>query len=636
MNKQKRVVKVAVVGSGLAGLTAAYRLSTTAEDEGVEFEVHLFEKAKSLGMDSHSISLPIPGYEGEYRVDVPMRSFQGGYYPQLIQLYKTIGIQFRQQDYSYSFSNLSFPSTSSSLPELTTTMIYNGASGKGGVGMPSSLRSSYSGGILSSLIRTISQLRAYLHFFLSTILLLMFYLRLLFFSLPIHVTTTSSLFAWIPRRPPKDMTLQEWTKRTSPSNPLAVLFGLDARWYEFVNRILIPLFSAVCTAGEDVIWDMPIEELLDYIYLTFGTHHYVVQNGVREVAKKLTANIPSTQLHLSTSISSISLSYPSTDSRSSEYTLDIHCAGGKSYEGFTHLILGTQANHAKVLLETYQESLLSSHHLPHILHHPYPQEIEEDYRKQIEAQIECLGRFRYCKTVVLNHTDERSGIFIPGEENDRRDLNLVVMDHHQQELELKTSSTTPFSMEDPEDICLPPTYTMATHTLPPPPPSPLFNSHSPNHPYRWKQIYQTTNPIIPPIPSSILSIAKLERAIVNTESKKALSGLWIDSPPSQYTKTNPTIAITNNSWFKWGCEGMDGGALGILQGAGRPSRTYIQDKDDDSDSDNRTMMPGIWICGSYAHCGIPLLEGCVVSAKNVVEQGIWVSEGVSVGKKKGW
>ena len=50
----KRVVRVAVVGSGLAGLTAAYLLSTapkrrcetTSGSEGVEFEVHIFEKVR--------------------------------------------------------------------------------------------------------------------------------------------------------------------------------------------------------------------------------------------------------------------------------------------------------------------------------------------------------------------------------------------------------------------------------------------------------------------------------------------------------------------------------------------------------------------------------------------------------------
>lgn len=44
---ERRVVRVAIVGSGLAGLTAAYLLSTVPENAlgNVRIEVHLFEQA---------------------------------------------------------------------------------------------------------------------------------------------------------------------------------------------------------------------------------------------------------------------------------------------------------------------------------------------------------------------------------------------------------------------------------------------------------------------------------------------------------------------------------------------------------------------------------------------------------------
>ena len=42
-----RRVKVAVIGTGLAGLTAGHLLTTT-HASGVEFEVHLFEKVRGL------------------------------------------------------------------------------------------------------------------------------------------------------------------------------------------------------------------------------------------------------------------------------------------------------------------------------------------------------------------------------------------------------------------------------------------------------------------------------------------------------------------------------------------------------------------------------------------------------------
>lgn len=96
-----RVVKVAIIGSGLAGLTAAFLLSQSSSEE-VEFDVHVFEKVRpsslfqhsvsrctqssTLGMDSASMTLPVPGQEKEWRVDVPMRSFQGGSYRRFLSM----------------------------------------------------------------------------------------------------------------------------------------------------------------------------------------------------------------------------------------------------------------------------------------------------------------------------------------------------------------------------------------------------------------------------------------------------------------------------------------------------------------------------------------------------------------------
>jgi 2-polyprenyl-6-methoxyphenol hydroxylase-like FAD-dependent oxidoreductase len=45
-----RTVKVAVVGSGLAGLTAAHLLTKPSEDDRINFEVHLFEKVHARAL----------------------------------------------------------------------------------------------------------------------------------------------------------------------------------------------------------------------------------------------------------------------------------------------------------------------------------------------------------------------------------------------------------------------------------------------------------------------------------------------------------------------------------------------------------------------------------------------------------
>ncbi|MEM9304101.1 MAG: FAD-dependent oxidoreductase, partial [Pseudomonadota bacterium] len=72
-------MRIAIIGSGIAGLSAAWRLSQ-------DHEVTIFEKFGHLGMDAHS--LDVRGEGGNARVDVPMRVFFDGFYPTLTALYR--------------------------------------------------------------------------------------------------------------------------------------------------------------------------------------------------------------------------------------------------------------------------------------------------------------------------------------------------------------------------------------------------------------------------------------------------------------------------------------------------------------------------------------------------------------------
>jgi len=508
-----RTVKIAVVGSGLAGLTAAHLLERGSKSS-VEFEVHLFEKAPSLGMDSSSISIPIPGQSREWRIDVPMRSFQGGYYPQLIQLYKRLGVAFRQTDFSYSFS-LFTPSTGTSTRRVTTTMIYNGASGRKGLGMPSIMNEAYFQTKSESMtVRTVTKAIAHVMFILMTMQVLFNYLRLIFLSVPFL-------------RPCRleNLTFREWTANTVPT-----------------------LFSAVCTASDSDVMEHPMEEFLDYIWLTFGTHHYVAVNGIRDVVSRLSSRIRN--IHLSSPISAIHAE------TSGSGLASIHCTTGEGtrvYMGFHHIIFGTQANHAVLLLASYLSSL----------------PLESLQRQLVEDQIHCLQTFQYRPTIVINHMD---GTLMPDAPEDRRDLNLICLD---------AEGYPGLQREKPISNCVPSSYTMATHILPAPA----------GYPPHLPTIYQTTNPILGPREDSIVSIARLERAVLTVEAKDALSGLYRE---------------TCRKW--WQCAMQGTGTLGPLQGAGKLGHVA-----------NEIKGPGIWICGSFAYPGIPLLEGCVVSAQNVAE-----------------
>ena len=191
----------------------------------------------------------------------------------------------------------------------------------------------------------------------------------------------------------------------------------------------------------------------------------------------------------------------------------------------------------------------------------------------IQDQIQCLEAFQYRPATVINHTDRS---LLPDDDRDIRDLNLVTLNRNSN---YENHLLSKFSVS--------PAYTMTTHILPRPK----------GYPRDKPQVYQTTNPIIEPKKDCLLSVATLERAIVTLESREALALLSVSE---------------TRRW--WQCPYQATTRLGAVQGA----------RGGDGDGDG----PGIWICGSYAHSGIPLLEGCVVSARNVVEQGILKSEGV--------
>jgi hypothetical protein len=109
----KPCVRVAVIGSGLAGLSTAHILSTQPSNR---FSVTLYEKAASVGMDSGSVDLKCPcptcsgNLESEHkhaptrRIDVPMRGFYPSWYPSVVSLYDYLGVPYEAVGTGCSFS----------------------------------------------------------------------------------------------------------------------------------------------------------------------------------------------------------------------------------------------------------------------------------------------------------------------------------------------------------------------------------------------------------------------------------------------------------------------------------------------------------------------------------------------------
>jgi predicted NAD/FAD-binding protein len=84
--------KIAVVGSGMAGLAAAWYL-------GAEHEVTVLEKHAGAGISTHGVNAEAG------RIDVPLRVIYPGYYPELFALLDEAGVDIEPLDASLSFTD---------------------------------------------------------------------------------------------------------------------------------------------------------------------------------------------------------------------------------------------------------------------------------------------------------------------------------------------------------------------------------------------------------------------------------------------------------------------------------------------------------------------------------------------------
>jgi hypothetical protein len=111
--------KVAIVGSGLAGLASAHLLQN---DRRQRYAVKVFESVSprphicpveakvltvqgaSLSLDAASVSIPNAAQTSSDRVDLPMRAFAGGFYNNLKLLYDHLKVPYHSQPFLFEFA----------------------------------------------------------------------------------------------------------------------------------------------------------------------------------------------------------------------------------------------------------------------------------------------------------------------------------------------------------------------------------------------------------------------------------------------------------------------------------------------------------------------------------------------------
>ncbi len=300
-------MRVGVIGTGIAGLTAAWLFQRAGA------EVTVFEKQLRPGMDAHSIEFEIEGMA--VRTDVPPRMFNDSLWPNLARLYREIGVQSESIEPSKSFARFDLSGSSTSIAE--SLLLRLGASYQLNLAPRLLLNAS-----TRQILKDIKRMMA--------------------------VAPVAILH-------PIRLTMGEYLRANDYSD-------------SFIFQFLYPaLSSTVCTCSYESLDDYPAEILLGaMLKLTGSEGLYRTRYGTQDVVRRLIARID--DVRLGTSISNLG------QTRTEALVTTDAC---ESF-GFDHVIVATQANVARLLLEP-----------------------------SLVREAAMLGQFRYENVPVVVHTDQR-------------------------------------------------------------------------------------------------------------------------------------------------------------------------------------------------------------------------------------
>ena len=127
---ESSILRVGIVGSGIAGLTAAYLLERDGHD------VTLFERQDALGMSAHGLDMTLRDASNEVAVkgDIPSRMFNDLLWPNLAALYREIGVEVEEVNPTQSLSDSTGKTylifSKSYRPQLDASLIFNSRSRK--------------------------------------------------------------------------------------------------------------------------------------------------------------------------------------------------------------------------------------------------------------------------------------------------------------------------------------------------------------------------------------------------------------------------------------------------------------------------------------------------------------------------
>ncbi|KAJ6784510.1 hypothetical protein PWT90_10261 [Aphanocladium album] len=259
----KKQSSVAVVGTGLAGLTTAYLLNSDAEKR---YQVTLFEQSQLLSFAGASVAVKNAKEDMVEQIDLPMRASAGGYYDNLMRMYHFIGIPLHPIRFLFTFAKAT---TSNASPKTIPLTPDTAGSATGAYFVHASN--------LHRLLPPRPGNRSLLPYIFEIAYLTICHF---WFSVACFVVTPHTGAA-APGGECED--LREYLQR----------IWLPRR---YITHYLLPLMSSVSTCSHAEILRFPASDIVNYKRHSTGQQHYAVCGGAEQVQRKLSAGVEDIRL----------------------------------------------------------------------------------------------------------------------------------------------------------------------------------------------------------------------------------------------------------------------------------------------------------------------------------------------------
>ncbi|KAL6694197.1 hypothetical protein J3F84DRAFT_378830 [Trichoderma pleuroticola] len=263
--------RVAIIGTGLAGLTTAYLLHN---DKQKRYEVTLFEQAPKFSLDAASVTVKNDKTGTLERIDIPPRSFCRGYYENLCRMYDHLGVPFQRIQLIWVFAKVS-AATQTQIPSQDAAETMPGSYFVYGKRLHEALLVSphFWRGSLQNILQT-------------------FYLAIC------HIWFFAACFLLTPltMKPEAYLDVKSASKDVASCESFRQYLDRIRLPQNYVLYYLLPVLSIICSCSHAEMLDFPASDVTEFMKGSFLQKTYVASGGINRVQATLAEGVDDVRL----------------------------------------------------------------------------------------------------------------------------------------------------------------------------------------------------------------------------------------------------------------------------------------------------------------------------------------------------